>query len=192
MRAAAIRTASITAALLVLALTGCSGAAGTETEKAERHCLESGGEVQVRQPTWGTNNDQSSWVELGDPVTVCRFQAQDGSRIYADLVTLYSGNPTLAALAYLAKKPAPDAGGANPASALCAELGGAIAWGAGMNGGGLVNTEDPDDTVFAPCTFADGSFIDEWGIAYYSNGTVRGTDLTTVFRFDQSKLPAVF
>lgn len=34
--------------------------------------------------------------------------------------------------------------------------------------------------------------IDDWGIAYYSNGTVRGTDLTKLFQFDMSKLPPVF
>jgi hypothetical protein len=42
------------------------------------------------------------------------------------------------------------------------------------------------------CTFADGSFIDEWGITRYAARAVRGKDLATVFRFDQTKLPAVF
>ncbi len=182
----------VAAVLTTLALAGCSANAGTETNKAEEHCLSKGGEVQTRQPTWGTNNAEADWVKLGDPVTVCRFQASDGSRIYADLITIYAEQPTLAALAYLSKTAMPDADGANPASALCVKLGGAIAWGGGVSGGGLVNTDDSDDVVFAPCTFADGSFIDEWGIAYYSGGTVRGIDLTTVFQFDQSDLPHVF
>lgn len=159
-------------------------------------CEQHGGTVQERQPTFGTNNDESTWVLLGDPVEVCRFQTVDDdakSRIYVDLVSISSSNPTLAALAYLAKKPLPDTtGGANPASAGCAALGGTTAFGAGVSGGGLVNKDDPDDVVFSPCTFADGSFIEEWGIAYYSAGTVRGIDLATVFAFDQSDLPNVF
>ena len=46
--------------------------------------------------------------------------------------------------------------------------------------------------MVAPCTFADGSMIDDWGIAYYSNGTIRGKDLSTVFRFDVNAVPRVF
>ena len=80
----------------------------------------------------------------------------------------------------------------NPASQLCVQLGGAVSYGPGPSGGGLVNTDDPDDVVFAPCYFADGSFIDEWGIAYYAGDVVRGIDLTTVFAFDPSNLPPVF
>ena len=34
--------------------------------------------------------------------------------------------------------------------------------------------------------------IDEWGIAYYSNGTVRGIDLSKVFRFDVATAPNFF
>ncbi len=48
------------------------------------------------------------------------------------------------------------------------------------------------EPVVAACTFADGSFIDEWAIAYYSGDTVRGIDLATVFRFDPESVPAVF
>jgi hypothetical protein len=72
------------------------------------------------------------------------------------------------------------------------ELGGASSFGPGANGGGLVDTSDPDIEVFAPCTFADGSFIEEWGIAYHANGTIRGKDLTEVFRFDIDNAPHVF
>lgn len=157
-------------------------------------CAEHGGTVQSRQPTFGTNNDPSSWVPLGDAVDVCRFQTlgdSDDSRIYVDLVTISSTRPTLAALAYLARTPLPEDATGNPANALCTSLGGAVDYGQGADGGGLVNEDDPDDVVFAPCVFADGSFIEEWGIAYYSNGTVRGIDLAKVFAFDQSKLPAI-
>ncbi|GAA1058875.1 hypothetical protein GCM10009573_03010 [Agromyces bracchium] len=162
---------------------------------AAAYCEEQGGEVQQRQPAWGTNLDEADWVPLGDPVAVCRFQTLDDdadSRIYVDLVTLTSDEPTLAALAYLSRTEIPDDPPGNPASALCASLGGTTSFGATADGGGLTAPEDPDDPVVAPCTFADGSFIDEWGIAYYAEGTVRGIDLAGVFSFDRSTLPEVF
>ena len=163
---------------------------------AAAHCRDTGGTVQVRQPTFGTNNDVSTWVDLGDPIEVCRYQMGEGqtsTRIYADLVTLYSSKPTLAALAYLAKKPLPSQGsGANPASLACTALGGTDQFGSSLNGGGLVDKSDADDPVFSPCTFADQSFIEEFGITYYADNVIRGKDLKTVFRFDPNNLPPVF
>ncbi len=208
---ARIAAGAATAAALVL-LTACTGggsapetltpapsgsatpSAAFDTAAAEAYCTGHGGQLQERQPTFNTNADQSEWVAIGAPVVVCRFQSTDSdrSRIYVDLVTLYDTDPTLAALAYLSKTPIPSGATGNPATALCTALGGASTFGPGADGGGLVNTHDPDDVVFAPCTFADESFIEEWGIAYYAGGTVRGTDLTKLFRFDESKLPAVF
>ncbi len=163
---------------------------------AAAHCRDTGGTVQLRQPTFGTNNDASTWVELGNPIEVCRYQMGEGqtsTRIYADLVTLNSSKPTLAALAYLAKKPLPSqSSGANPASIGCTALGGTDQFGSSLNGGGLVDKSDADDPVFSPCTFADQSFIEEFGITYYADNVIRGKDLKTVFRFDQSNLPPVF
>jgi putative hemolysin len=200
---------AVTALAAGLLLAGCAAPEPTPTASpttspsptvspdaspAAAYCVEKGGTVQSRQATYGTNNDEASWVPFGDPVDVCRFQTlgdADDSRIYVDLVTLYSENPTLAALAYLAKTPIPDDAQGNPATALCTAIGGAINYGTGANGGGLVNKDDPIDVVFAPCVFADGSFIEEWGIAYYADGTVRGIDLADVFRFDPSTAPAL-
>lgn len=166
------------------------------TGEAAAHCRQSGGTVQSRQPTFGTNNDESTWVELGNPIDVCRFQLGEGqssTRIYADLTTLSSSKPTLAALAYLAKKPLPSqSAAANPASIDCSALQGAGEYGTSLNGGGLVAKSDPIDLVVNVCTFADGSFIDAWGIAYYAAGIVRGKDLKTVFRFKTDDLPPVF
>ncbi|MEO6827087.1 MAG: hypothetical protein ABI255_12490 [Microbacteriaceae bacterium] len=161
---------------------------------ADAYCTDKGGTVQSRQPSYGTNGDPASWVKLGAPVNLCRFQAKDDtkSRIFVDLVSLYSQQPTLAALAYLSKTPLEQSkGGANPAAVLCAKLGGASDYGTGSNGG-LVDTTDHEDTTIAPCVFADQSFIDEWGIAYFSSSTIRGKDLSTVFRFDQTALPDAF
>jgi putative hemolysin len=167
------------------------------TGAAAAYCRQSGGTVQLRQPTFNTNNDETSWVDLGEPIETCRFQSGTGqasTRIYTDLVTLYSSRPTLAALAYLAKKPLPSAANpnANPASLGCAALGGTDQFGSSTNGGGLVTKTDPNDPVFSPCMFADGSFIEEWGIAYYAQNDIRGKDLKTVFRFNTNELPPVF
>ncbi len=163
---------------------------------AAAHCRQTGGTVQLRQPTFNTNNDESTWLPLGEPIEVCRYQTgegQDSTRIFADLATVYSTNPTVAALAYLAKKPLPSQStDANPASIGCLALGGTDEFGTSLNGGGLVAKSDETDPVFSPCMFADGSFIEEWGIAYYSQNIVRGKDLKTVFRFDLNKLPQVF
>ncbi len=204
------RALPLAAGLLVLGLAACSSsgpsaptttpnptASGTtgpgfDLAAAKAYCTQKGGTVQQRQPTYGTNGPQSDWLPLGAPIDVCRFQADDEahSRIYLDFATLYSTNPTLAALAYLSKTPIPStAGGANPATALCVKLGGAPNFGSGVEGGGFVNTGDPDDVVFDPCTFADGSFIEEWGIAYYASGAVRGADLSKLFRFTAPKTP---
>lgn len=204
--------AAAAALVAVTALSGCAPEPGTTTPTstasgsgtapapapdagaAAAYCLEKGGEIQHRQPTFGTNNARSTWVDLGETVETCRFRTGEGetaTAIYVDPNTLYSEHPTLAALAYLAKVPLPSDTTANPASRLCVELGGAVAYGPTAAGGGLVLADDPFEVV-AVCTFADGSFIDEWGIGYYSAGTVRGADLAPMFRFDTAALPPVF
>ncbi len=58
--------------------------------------------------------------------------------------------------------------------------------------GGWTNTDDPDDQVVAMCVFPDESAVDEWGIAYMSGGTVRGADLSTLFRVDPADTPPIF
>lgn len=204
--------AAVFALVLAAVVAGCSSTSGsstpTETDaqasipatgapsavsgEAAAYCTAKGGTLQTRQPTYGTNNDAAQWVPLGYPITLCKFKATDGTRIYLDLATLYSPRPTLAALAYLSKTKIPANATGNPADALCTALGGAGNYGAGANGGGLVLADDPDDPVVAVCTFADQSFIDQWGIAYYAGGTVRGADLSALFRFDVATAPKVF
>jgi len=166
-----------------------------DVDAAQDYCVSVGGQVQERQAMWDTNADPSQWADLGRTMEVCRFKADDeaGSRIYVDLLTLWSEAPSLAAAAYLAKVPMsaePPAG--NPASFYCADLGGSSQWGSGAAGGGWVNLDDPDDQVVAMCVFPDGSTIDEWGIAYYSGDVVRGADLAPLFRADASAFPAIF
>ena len=175
-------------------MTSASAAASGD---AEAYCESKGGEVQERTADWGTNGDQASWMTLAGTTSMCRFQADDGakSRIYVDLTTLSSTEPTLAALAYLSKVPMPaSTGGANPATGYCSkELGGSSTFGAvGASGGGWVATTDPDDIVVGLCVFPDLSFIDEWGLAYHSDGTIRGVDLQTVMAYQPSSLPPVY
>ena len=164
---------------------------------AAAYCTEKGGEVQGRTAAWGTNGDPTTWLTLVGQTDMCRFQADDEakSRIYVDLVTLSSTEPTLAGLAYLSKVPStatPSEG--NPATVDCGKLGGSSTFGSvGASGGGWVNKSDPADEIVGLCVFPDLSFIDEWGIAYYSGGVVRGIDLATVMAYQPSgPPPAVF
>jgi putative hemolysin len=171
--------------------------AGTESEAAA-YCEQQGGEVQTRLAYFGTNGDQADWLALGEGTSLCRFQADDEakSRIYVDLQTVSSAEPTLAALAYLSKVPMPtSSGGGNPATGYCSkELDGSSTFGAvGAAGGGWVAKDDPDDVVVGLCVFPDLSFIDEWGLAYHSNGDIRGKDLTTAMKYRPgADLPPVF
>jgi hypothetical protein len=52
--------------------------------------------------------------------------------------------------------------------------------------------DDPDDVVVGLCVFPDGSAIDEWGLAYHSDGTIRGADLQALFRADVATFPPIF
>lgn len=179
-----------------------SSGSGTATAggnpEAAAYCQQKGGQVQTRTAYYGTNGDQTNWLALGETTTMCRFQAADEakSRIYVDLTTLSSAEPTLAALAYLSMVPMPQSsGGANPASGYCTkELSGSSTFGAiGASGGGWVAKGDPDDVVVNLCVFPDLSFIDEWGLAYHSTGAVRGTNLAKTMEYQPgSNLPPVF
>lgn len=164
-----------------------------DLDAAAAYCTQSGGQVQARSATWDTNDDPANWVDLGRTVDLCRFKADDGSRIYVDLLTLWSEQPSLAGSAYLAQAPmAPSEGGANPASLYCADLFGTSQFGPGAAGGGWVARDDPDDVVVAMCVFADGSMIDEWGLAYHSNGTIRGADLAPLMRSAQGDVAPIY
>ncbi|MBX3030578.1 MAG: DUF333 domain-containing protein [Chloroflexi bacterium] len=158
-------------------------------------CEEKGGTVQWRRAIFGTNLDQAAWTDLGRTVELCRWQAEDGSRIYVDTITLALRTPTLAAVAYLQQVPMAeyDPSRGNPATAYCADLGGSASFGDGASGGGWVDTTDPDDPVIAMCVFPDGSMLDEWGLAYHSDGTIRGVDLEPLFVYQPGgDLPGIF
>jgi putative hemolysin len=166
---------------------------------AERYCTDQGGQLVDRIAAWNTNADPSQWLELAGRMRLCEFEMGQGdttTRISVDLVTLYSEEPTLAGLAYLSKVPAtlPN-DGTNPAAYNCMEgLAGTSQFGnTPGSGGGWTDKTQPVFVVMSLCMFADGSAIDEWGITYYSDGTVRGADLATKMRYQpEGSLPAVF
>jgi len=168
---------------------------GVDLAAARSYCTSMKGTVQTRQATWGTNNPAAQWQSLGRSTEACRFQTlgdNDDSRIYVDLVSLYSDGPTLASVAYLSKVPTKSTPTGNPATANCAALGGSSQFGTGAAGGGWVNRDDPVDAVVNLCVFPDQSFIDEWGITYYAGGVVRGIDLAKVFRYQPTQVPPFF
>jgi putative hemolysin len=164
-----------------------------DLDAAAAYCTEKGGTVVTRQPMLGANLDPASRIVLGGAVQFCDFQgkAGDSSRISLSLETLYSEQPTLAALAYLTKPPVPkDATGANPSTLYCIHLGGAYNFGGNLAGGGWVATDpSADQNVANYCVFADGSMIDAWGITYHANDIVRGVDLTPILRYHATDYP---
>jgi len=195
--ASSSRTSSVSRSATSSSDAASVGGSGFDLEAAEVYCVQEGGTVQPRQAYWGTNADQANWLALASTASMCRFQTDDEakSRIYVDLATLASKEPTLAGLAYQSKVPMPSVtGGANPATSYCSkELGGSSTFGAvGAAGGGWVALDDPDDVVVALCVFPDQSFIDEWGLAYHSNGEIRGKDLATVMQYQTADLPPVY
>ena len=166
-------------------IVGCSPA-NTDTvgvqDAAAEYCTEKGGVVEIRYPYYGTNDPDP--LQLAGSMQVCVFTSEaDGSQILIALDTLYTDQPTLAVLAYLAQTPL-DAGSpsANPSSIYCTQLGGTDTFGGINAAGGGWGREGAAD-VISMCIFPDLSSIDSWGLTYHSDGTVRGTDLTDLVRY---------
>lgn len=155
-------------------------------DAAAQYCVKKGGEVDVRVPYYNTNdNNPQNWVRLAGSRGFCKFTSKkDGSRIHVLLSTLYTKNPSLAALAYYAKVPYAGNCNGNPGSCYCSQLGGTDLFG-GINpfGGGWVQMSDPVDTVLEACIFPDMSSIDSWGLTYHQANIVRGKNLKGVLRF---------
>ena len=129
------------------------------------------GTVQVREAMFGTNDDPSTWMDLGRSVELCRFTDEGGNSIFVDTLTLASPGPTLASVAYLSKSRCPDTipTRATRPTAYCAEAGRVV----------RVSARVPRAVAgWTPrsgcrrrrdmCVFPDGSMIDEWGLAYHS------------------------
>ena len=154
---------------------------------AEAYCIKKGGEVDVRIPYYNTNdNNPQNWFRLSGSRRFCKFtSAKDGSRIHVLLTTLYTKQPTLAALAYYAKVPFDGSNcHGNPGSCYCSQLGGTDLFGGiNLNGGGWVQMSDPVDTVLEACILPDLSSIDSWGLTYHQANIIRGKNLRGVLRY---------
>jgi putative hemolysin len=183
------RIVAFSAALFFLALSLAVNAQTTSERTAtptaaETYCTTTGGVVEHRVPVYNTNGPMSSWLKLSGTQEFCQYtSSSDGSRIHLSLLTLYSPNPTLAALAYYAADPWNGQGNGNPASFYCTQLGGSDQFGGTTGAGGGWVELNTIDEVLEACIFPDNSTIDSWGLFYHSDGTIRGIDLSTVLRY---------
>ena len=184
--------------VVVLLLASCqpaassTPAAGTSqtASPAAAYCTQSGGTVETRYPFYGTG--ASNPLQLAGSLQVCTFTAPDKSQIFVALDTLYTEQPTLAAVAYQAKVPMTNnQPSGNPSSFYCTQLGGTDVFG-GVNaaGGGWAKADASD--VISMCIFPDLSSIDSWGLTYHANGTIRGADLTNLLRYKPPQAPKVY
>jgi hypothetical protein len=177
-----IRLGIAIAAGLLIAQTSAAIASELAAQPdAAAYCVKKGGVVQERLPAYNTNG--------GDPLILagkrdfCQFtSSKDGSQINVLLSTLATRQPSLAALAYYAEVALGTCNG-NPASCYCTLLGGSDLFG-GINaaGGGWVLSSNYSDVLEA-CIFPDMSSIDSWGLAYHSNGIIRGKNLAKALRY---------
>lgn len=151
----------------------------------ESYCTSTGGVVENRVPAFGTNGPTADWLRLSGSEEFCQYtSSSDGSRIHVSLETLYTKQPTLAALAYYAAEAWNGQGEGNPASLYCTQLGGSDQFGGTTGaGGGWVTFGYSIDHVLEACIFPDNSTIDSWGLFYHSDGIIRGIDLSTVLRY---------
>ncbi len=145
------------------------------------YCKSTHGTVQMREAEYGTNG--SNPLPLANYETFCRYTAKaDGSRIYINAYSLYTSQPTLAVLAYLAKVPNGSCEG-NPASCYCTLLGGSDQFGGTTGAGGGWVYKTSVDPVLEACIFPDMSSIDSWGLIYHANNIIRGIDLSKVINY---------
>jgi len=141
------------------------------------YCVAAGGTVQTRIPEFGTNGGTP--LVLANPQQFCQWiSAKDQSQIDVQLNTLVAEKPSLAVLAYYAKKHIDlhkCKGG--PGSCYCSDMGGTDEFG-GINlsgGGWVLNTNATD--VLDVCVFPDESAIDAYGLFYHAYGIIRGVNL---------------
>jgi len=162
-----------------------SADAKDDLSTAAAYCVAQGGEVETRAPYFNTNDDPKNWFRLSGYRKFCQFTLKsDGSRIHVVLSTLYTQQPSLAALAYYAKVPFDGSTcHGNPGSCYCSQLGGTDLFGGiNLNGGGWV-LKGAIDEVLEACIFPDMSSIDSWGLAYHQANIIRGKNLAKVLRY---------
>lgn len=148
---------------------------------AAAYCRQTGGQVEFRRAVYGTNGPNP--LTLAGERGFCQYTAKDGSRIHILLITLYTKQPTLAALAYILKPPLGGNCTGNPASCYCSQLGGSDQFGGTTGAGGGWYLKPSIDQTLEACIFPDMSSIDSWGLTYHSANIIRGTNLTKVMRY---------
>jgi putative hemolysin len=157
-----------------------TAAAPDTVAQAAAYCVQTGGRVEHRIPEYGTNG--SNPLVLSGSHDFCRYTGKDHSHIHLFLTTLYTTQPSLAALAYYAEVPPGQCEG-NPASCYCTLLGGSDQFGGTNAAGGAWVDNGKVDTDLEACIFPDLSSIDSFGLFYHSAGIIRGIDLSTVLRY---------
>jgi hypothetical protein len=168
---------------LLAVLPGAASAQAARTVSPALYCEATGGTVQTRIPTYGTNGGTA--LPLSGPRDFCQYASKDGTtQIYVLLTTLFATKPSLAALAYYAKVKFDGSKcvGA-PGSCYCSQIGGTDLFG-GINaagGGWVLNTNNTD--VLDACIFPDLSVIDSYGLFYHSAGIIRGQNLDHLLRY---------
>ena len=169
---------------LVFVLTGCNRA-GSQESQAAAYCQKNGGIVETRYPYYDTNTQNP--LRLQGSLTVCTFKANDLSHISIDVETLYTDQPTLAALAYLTT---PRVEAVASPSDYCSKLGGSDRFGRVNDVGGGWGNQNGSDVLFL-CIFPDLSVIDSQGLADHAAGFVKGANLAPLLRYklDQSRKP---
>ncbi len=157
-------------------------------DQAAQYCQMKGGKVINRTPFYNTNGPVTNWLRLAGSAEFCQFTGTDGSRIHVLLETLYTTQPSLAALAYYTRpRPNQPPNSGNPASFYCTQLGGSdLFGGVSAAGGGWVGAGSIDHVLEA-CVFPDMSSIDSWGLYYHARGIIRGVRLATVLRYHPTK-----
>lgn len=149
-------------------------------------CTAAGGTVVERTAQQHPNDPSALLASTAD---FCELTGGQGANpatsvIAIDAASLAADGPTLATLAYRARKPMPaisqpvNAEGTpmampNPASLYC-QLAGGTEW------AWFAKDAAPDRQTVTMCVFPDRSAIDSWGLAYHGTGTIRGADLEAV------------
>ncbi|HUI40403.1 MAG TPA: hypothetical protein VL523_00390 [Terriglobia bacterium] len=146
----------------------------------DQYCTQTGGTVLKMGPAYGTNG--SNPLRLSGSQDFCDYLASDQSEIFVLASTLYTSQPSLAALAYYAQVQ-PGSCQGNPASCYCTLLGGSDQFGGTTGAGGGWITRTRPGFVLEACIFPDMSTIDSWGLFYHSANIIRGIDLGTVLKY---------
>jgi putative hemolysin len=146
----------------------------------DQYCSKTGGKVLKMEPAYGTNGNNP--LHLSGSQHYCDYTANDGSEIFLLTTTLFTAQPTLAALAYYAQVQ-PGSCQGNPASCYCTLLGGSDQFGGTAGNGGGWLTQSRPGFVLEACIFPDMSTIDSWGLFYHSANIIRGKDLSKILRY---------